>query len=229
MVTILLALNHRQQVGKTYNGIERRTDFVTHVCQEGGLQAVALLGLVTGSNQVGLHLLLRIDTHRGSYDTGRIAIHIAGSNGTITLLPIVQGTLTQFYTIHLVIRRRGTGTDFIDGHPHTLGIGPIDDIGEIFDREFGRTHQATFVITEIGIYIKHLGRHIDMPRTELHGLEHKLGLDIVLAHLFELDQLGLELTTSATLNKNHDEQPQEQQRTAQPKGRNEVRTFRLRV
>ena len=68
-----------------------------------------------------------------------------------------------------------------------------------------------------------------MPCAELHGLEHKLGLDIVLTHLLELDQLGLELLSRTTLNKNHDEQPQEQQRSANPKGRNEIRTFCLRV
>ena len=78
LITILLALDNRQQIGKSYDGVERGSDLMTHVGKEGCLKAVALLSLVTCSDKRSLHLLLGIDTERGTHHSGRITILIAG-------------------------------------------------------------------------------------------------------------------------------------------------------
>ena len=78
LITILLALDNRQQIGKSHDGIKRGSDLMTHVGKEGSLKAVALLSLVTCCDKRSLHLLLGIDTYRCAYHSGRITILIAG-------------------------------------------------------------------------------------------------------------------------------------------------------
>ena len=59
---------------KTDNGIERSTDFMTHIGQKSRLQAVQMFCLILGDPQFLLYLFLMVDIHTGN-DMRHLLVH----------------------------------------------------------------------------------------------------------------------------------------------------------
>ena len=61
---------------------------MTHIGQEGGLQTITFLCLVSGCHQRSFQFLTLINALRGSYNLRRLALSITVDNRGIALLPI---------------------------------------------------------------------------------------------------------------------------------------------
>ena len=185
---VFLTLHNRQQVGKAHNGIERRADLMAHVSQEGRLQAVTLLGLVTRVDQCRLHVLALIDTHRRPDELGRLPLGIAVGDHRKALLPVHLARIGALGLILLVVEHAATRHEVVECRHHALGIVGQQHIGQELQRRLhGREVVDTFA--EVGVEHQRPLADVHMPRRQLHHLQHQVVLDVVLAHLVQLRQL----------------------------------------
>ena len=200
LIAILLALNHRQQVGKTNDGIQRSTDFMTHVSDEGSLQAIAFLSLITGIDQGCLHMFLIVDTHGGSHYQRRHTFLIAIGHRSKTLLPIRLSCGTTSSLILLLVNHLAPRNQILKRGHHTLGIVRRQKIRDQIERRFCGCEIIIGSTTEIGIEGEGSFLSINMPCGQFHGLQHQIILNIILTHAIEFLQLLTDLEAIPILN-----------------------------
>lgn len=215
LVAVFLALHHGQQVGKADDGIEGGAYLVTHIGQEGRLQAIALLGLVTGCNEGGLEFLAGIDALGCAHYLLGLAVGIALHDGGIALLPI--GRAIGHVDAVLLMIGVGTPLDEVDeGLADPVYIGSVDGRKRIEEGLVLVGHIAGGAVTEIVLIDKGAGGGIVSPHGDAHGLEYELVLDIVLPHLLHLGQLGLQPTVLTPLSVGRPTEHQEYKHSERP-------------
>ena len=107
---------------------------MTHIGQEGRLQAVALLGFVTGTNKSLFQLFPAVDAHRGAQDSRGVAFLVALDDGAVAFFPIGKSCDTGLHLILLMIGGATTCTEVVEGYTHTLTIGSAHHGHDDLDR-----------------------------------------------------------------------------------------------
>jgi hypothetical protein len=121
-----------------------------------------------------------------------------------------------------VIRETIAATYVIKGNTNTLGIALVDKTEQLLDRDLGDGDKVAPVITEICINTYGTVMTVDMPGTEMHGLEDELVLDAVLLYLVKIAELALKSATCPTLKKQHNDKRNEKHDADSPQHRDEI-------
>ena len=164
-----------------------------HIREEGCLQSIALLGLITSENQSILHILSTVYTHGSTHYLQGIPLTIALSDSRITLLPVRLARDERFDLILLIKHIRFAYTYLVKSLSHLgLVIGekleyPVIDIGI----SLWKVVACIFPVVIVESHRPHLG--INMPGGQTHGFQDKLIFHITLHHLTDFRQIILQL------------------------------------
>ena len=226
LLTLSIILNIRQHAGEADDGIQRGTDFVTHVGNESRLQTVTLLCPRQSLLQGELQLLTTVDALGGTHDEQRLAIDIALGNDGIALFPVGLRRVLHHDTVLLVVAVTDTCTELVHRLVDTDSI-LLDKHGRILPKRATLdAHSLVLTLLAIVLVIIELARlSIDMPDGETHGLQHEVELHVLLLLLIELLQFLLKLVSRTTLPDNGDNKGKENQDTYSPE--NELKVLFL--
>ena len=177
-----------------------------HIRQKGSLQPVTFLCPVTGIDKGRFHMFLLVDTHRGTHNLRGHAIGIAISHHGKTLFPIDLSRGHTLGLILLVVEHRTSRDHILQSRHHALRVIRHKQIRQKVERGLNSRIIIINSLTEISIESKGTRLTIDMPCGQLHGLQYKIILNIVLTNLIQLQQLLTDFFPVAILkNDTHNE------------------------
>ena len=227
---VLIALgNFVKNAGEAHDGIERGADFVADIGQESRLQAVALLGSVARLDQGFLHLLTVVDAHGGTHDAQGLAIGIALGNGGIAFFPIKLIGMGNDDAIGFVIVADSTLANILQRAHDARRILLENVTVHVVEGDNGvHLHAEEALLLEVVVDNCRTGYGVDMPRSQAHGLDDELVLDVAFLDFAQLCKLALQFAAAAPLpveQHNAGNQGQHHQHAQQQLARRGVSTY----
>ena len=95
---------------------------MTHIGQEGGLQTVTLLSLISGSHKRSHQFFTLINTLGSSDDLCRLTLGITVNDGSITFFPVIDTRGLIQYLIFLMIEISPSLTDIFESPVYMICI-----------------------------------------------------------------------------------------------------------
>ena len=198
---------------------------MTHISQEGGLQAVALLSLISGCHQRALQFLTLVNALRGSDDLRRLALGITVDDGGVTLFPIGDTCCLVYDLIFLMVEVCPSFCHIIEGAFHMFHISRGKDSKRVLEVLVCGWHIIIYAIAVVFLKNKRTSLGIITPHGYLHGLKDEVVLDVTSPDLVEFLQFTLQPFPCSPLNKDRDDQEDYHQHSDAPLQENEPCAF----